>query len=172
MYRDQLAQDPAFYNTWNRRVYHPSEAASFVRRTPDELEDFEIAVRNEAAWLTEGRSMEWSVLEYGLYGPQLRRYLQQFPRAQIFILDSCQLRFRRVATLNRVLAFLGVEPWNWSQADLSEVFVSPVVGPMPGRARDFLHEFYATSNRMLDGLLDPLPAWAGARTSSRTQGAA
>ena len=162
MYRRQLCDDPAFYDTWNRRCYRAEEIAAFVPRTAYELDDFELAVRREAACLADGRAMSWRLLEYGLYGPQLRRYLDHFPRQQLLMLDSRDLKLERAKTLNRVLAFLGLEPWDWSQADLSDVWVSQPPPPMPPRARDFLREFYTPSNRWLQELLDPLPAWARA----------
>jgi len=104
--------------------------------------------------------MVWSLLEYGLYGNQLRRYLELFPRRQLLLLQSNDLKYRRAETLDRILNFMGLEPWDWSRADLSPVFTSTESAPMPERARDFLREYYRSSNRMLQDAVEPLPAWA------------
>lgn len=157
MYRQQLADDPNFYRNWNRDRFTEDEVGRLVSRTPAELDDFWLAIEREAACLERGQSMEWSILEFGLYGPQLRRYFDVFSREQLLVLDSNDLRTRRVPTLNRVLGFLGLPPSNWADMDLGDVFVGKWGEPMPQRARDFLREFYQESNRMLCEMLPKPP---------------
>jgi hypothetical protein len=96
----------------------------------------------------------------GLYGPQLQAYLALFPREQLLVLDAAELRCNRTATLNRVLGHLDLPPWNWANADLSEAFVGGWTGDIPPDAARSLRAYYAASNRLLDGVIDPLPAWA------------
>lgn len=160
MYRRQLAEDPQFYRRLIAAHFTPKEDAALVRRSPAELEDFGLAVRREVEYIERGEQMEWSVVELGLYGGQLRRYAELFPSSQLLVLDSDELRFRRAETLNRVLHFLGLRPWDWSRANLSEVFVGHWAGNVPARTRDFLREYYVPSNRLLAGLMPVLPAWA------------
>ncbi|RIK73273.1 MAG: hypothetical protein DCC67_18080, partial [Planctomycetota bacterium] len=73
MYRRQLAEDPLFYRKLIGAHYTAEEAAALVRRTAEELDDFWLAVRREAFCIERGETMEWSVVELGLYGPQLQR---------------------------------------------------------------------------------------------------
>jgi hypothetical protein len=160
MYRRQLADDPQFYRKLIAAHYSAEEGAAFVRRTAAELDDFWLAIQREVECIERGELMEWSVIQLGLYGPQLQRYADAFPREQLLILDSGDLRFRRVKTLNRVLRYLGLAAWDWSRADLSEIFVGNWSVAMSQRAGDFLREYYADSNRMLEGLMHPLPEWA------------
>jgi len=160
MYRRYLAGNPSFFEEWNRTCYSPQDIAAFEPRTQAELDDFCLAIEREAACIERGRSMEWSLLEYGLYGSQLRRYLEFFPRKQLLVLESDDLKQRSAETLNRVLDFMGLEPWDWSRADLSPAFASAEAAAMPARGRDFLREYYHSSNRMLQGMLEPLPVWA------------
>jgi hypothetical protein len=96
----------------------------------------------------------------GQYGTQLRRYFNVFPREQILILDNEDLRRRRIETLNRVLRHIGLQEWDWSVVDLSDVFSGNDGEEMPRQARAFLREHYAASNRMLTDFMDPLPEWA------------
>jgi len=157
MYRQQLAGDPDFYRKhWSSR-YSSAEVARLTLRSPEELESFQIAIDREAACLERGQSMEWSVLELGLYGPQLKRYLERFRRDQLLVLDSHDLLTRRVSTLNRVLTFLGLPAYDWSNTDLGDVFVGHWSEPMSREACDFLREYYRTSNRMLAELLEKPP---------------
>jgi lipopolysaccharide transport system ATP-binding protein len=162
MYRRQLAADPQFYHQLITAHYSAEQAAAFVRRTDAELADFSLAVEREVECLERGQSMEWSVVELGLYGPQLRRYVELFPLEQLMILDAAQLRSERASTLNRVLHFLGLKPWDWSQADLSDVFVGSWTDAIPAKTCAFLREYYAPSNRMLAGFMTRLPDWADA----------
>ena len=92
MYRKQLAGNPAFYDAWNRRIFFPEVVAELQPREPAELDDFELAIRREADYLARGKSMVWSLLEYGFYGEQIARYLRHFPREQLLILQDRDLR--------------------------------------------------------------------------------
>ena len=160
MYRRQLADDPLFYHNLYRTRFTPEEVALFEERTASEFDDFWLAVQREAESLERGRSRRCSVLELGVYAPQLQRYFDVFPREQLLVLDSEDLRTRRVETLNRVLDFLGLPPWDWSQANLADVFVGNSSAPIPPRARDFLREFYREPNRRLAAMLDEPPQFA------------
>lgn len=156
MYRQQLQDDPEFYRNLIATRYTEEEGLRLVRRLPEELDDFQLAIERESRCIERGQSMEWSVLELGLYGPQLGRYFGQFPQGQLLVLDSNDLRMRRERTLNRVLSFLDVSDFDWTSADLGDVFVGKWAEPLPQRARDTLRDFYRESNRMLtDMLLEP-----------------
>jgi hypothetical protein len=54
------------------------------------------------------------------YAVQLERYLRWFPRSQMLVLDSEDLRLNRRATLQTVFEFVGVEDY-WSPAFDSEL---------------------------------------------------
>jgi hypothetical protein len=160
MYRSQVADDPEFYPRLVRTFYSPQEAATIEPRTTAELDDFWLAVQREVRVLEQGRSMDWPVVQLGIYAPQLQRYTDLFPSDRLLVLDSHDLRTDRVNTLNRTLHFLGQPNWDWSQANLDDVFVGVKPPPMPERARDFLREYYRESNRMLCNLLDEPPRFA------------
>ncbi|MGD9633118.1 MAG: sulfotransferase domain-containing protein [Pirellulales bacterium] len=157
MYRQQLADDPEFYRKhWTSR-YFPAEVARIALRTAEELDDFQLAIEREAACLERGQTMEWSVLELGLYGPQLKSYFELFRPEQLLVLDSNDLRTRRVRTLNRVLAFLGLPESDWVNTDLGDVFVGKWGAPMSQRVRDYLSDYYRESNQMLAEMLELPP---------------
>jgi hypothetical protein len=163
MYRRQLAADPQFYRHLIASRYSPEEGAAFVRRSAEELDDFSLAVRREVQCIEQGRSMECSVVELGLYGFQLQRYLRLFPAEQLLVVGAIALLKRRVETLSRVTRHLGLAEYDWTNADLSEAFVGGWTGPIPTQMRQFLEDYYRESNRLLEGLMDPLPEWAHAK---------
>jgi hypothetical protein len=80
MYRRQLESNPDFYENLLRDRYSPEQAAKVIRRTPAEMDDFYLVVQREPECLASGKPMLMSVLELGLYGPQLKRYTDIFPR--------------------------------------------------------------------------------------------
>lgn len=157
MYRSQLAVDPEFYCNYYRTRFSPAEVEALQPRSPAELKDFSLAIEREANNRERGLRTQLPVLEPGLYAEQLRRYFSLFPREQILILDSNDLRTRRVKTLNSVLRFLGLAASSWNESDLNDVFVGQWKTPMPQRAWDFLQEFYRNSNAELALLHDKPP---------------
>jgi Sulfotransferase domain len=167
MYRKQLADDPQFYHNYYHNRFSREEVAALVPRAPAELDDFQLAVEREADVLARGLRMRMGILEPGLYGPQLSRYLDVFPREQLLVLDNHDLRTLRVPTLNRVLEFLGLPPSQWESADLSDVFVGRWTESIPPRAGQFLSDYYRDSNRLLDQLLDNPPLFARVQQSRR-----
>jgi hypothetical protein len=160
MYRAQLSGDPDFYKRIRAERYTPEQCSLEEPRTWLEIQDFSAAVQSEAECLLRGKFKECSILDIGRYGPQIRRFLEHFSPQQLLVLDSQDLRQRRIPTLNRVLRFLGLKDWDWSQADLTDVHVGGNDSSMAPAVRDFLGGFYVESNRMLVDFLDDPPAFA------------
>lgn len=160
MYRSFLTNDPEFYHNYYHTRFSPAEVDALRPRTAAELSDFTLAIEREAGNRERGLHTQMPVLEPGLYAEQLRRYTTLFSHEQLLVLDSNDLRTRRVKTLNRVLRFLGLPPWNWTECELKEVFVGQWKAPMPQRAWDFLREYYRESNAQLTQLLDKPPLFA------------
>jgi hypothetical protein len=57
-----------------------------------------------------GHHREFSYVERGFYGEQLERILRLFPREQLLVLTSDGLRGMPTTALEKVRAFLGLEP--------------------------------------------------------------
>lgn len=66
-------------------------------------------------------------VDYSRYALQVEQYLPFFPREQLLIISSEELRHDRESTMRRVYGFLGVDP----------DFLAPTLG----------HEFYKTGQR-------------------------
>lgn len=72
--------------------------------------DFVKACRLEQERVEQGWAGFWHYLGLGRYGEQLERLYTRFPREQVLVLRYNQLREAPVQTLDRICAFLGVEP--------------------------------------------------------------
>lgn len=72
---------------------------------------FSVAIRDEfEAGLTFGHSVHY--LSRGLYAPQLRRCLELFDREQLLVLSHRDLREQHQATVARVVAHVGLQPFD------------------------------------------------------------
>lgn len=56
-------------------------------------------------------------LQVSMYATQVERYLRWFPRSQLLLLTTEDLKRNRAATLRSVLSFIGLDP-QWQPADL------------------------------------------------------
>jgi hypothetical protein len=156
MYRAQLTADPEYYNRLHAERYTPDQCGGELPRSPQEIHDFSVAIRCEAECLRRGQYKQCSILDIGLYGRKLNFYVKHFSQKQLLVLDSQDLRERRVETLERVLRFLGLPEWDWAQANLADVHVGGGESSMTAADREFLRKFYSESNRMLlDMLVEP-----------------
>ena len=76
-----------------------------------------------------GHHRVFSYVERGFYGLQLERVYRFFPRSQVLCLRAEDLKNAPGSTLNRVCAFLGVEPMREIRPLQANVGVQPAAGP-------------------------------------------
>jgi hypothetical protein len=72
--------------------------------------DHRVLVGTETEPIERAVFRDPSYINCSRYGLQVRRYLDWFPREQLLIITSEDLRWRRAETLRRVHRFLGVDP--------------------------------------------------------------
>ena len=157
MYRQQLEYDPDFYRRLHRERYRPEQLTNEFPRLDEEFEDFDLAVRREAEFMSRDQYLTCSLLYLGLYARQLRPFIETFRSSQLLVLDSEDLKLQRTETLNRVIEFIGLPEWDWSQANLADVFVGKSESQMPPQTRAFLEDFYREPNLELAELLPHPP---------------
>lgn len=59
------------------------------------------------------------------YALQLNAYLEHFDRSQIFVLVAEDLRSKRRETLEEIISWLGLPPYNYTDAEIDDVHKSP-----------------------------------------------
>jgi len=100
------------------------------------------------------RMRRWSMIPRGLYGAQVQRGLELFPREQWLFLDFHQFVADHRAALDRTTAFLGIEPY--SREPRLQVIQSTrddLAAPPPTSADiDRLAELYAEDLKLLEQL--------------------
>ncbi len=104
-----------------------------------------------------------------LYHDQLHRWLRLFPREQLMIIQS-EIFFENTAeTMNKVVEFLGLKPFDFEEANQLErrwdagagnALKMPQNYPtMDDETRDLLADFFEPYNRQLYRLIDADFGW-------------
>ncbi len=104
-----------------------------------------------------------------LYHDQLRRWLRLFPREQLMIIQSESFFENAADTMNEVVEFLGLEPFEFQEANqlqrswdagVANVFEKPQEYPaMDSAARRLLNDFFEPYNQQLYHLIDADFGW-------------
>jgi Sulfotransferase domain len=98
-----------------------------------------------------------SYVARGLYAEHLERWLALFPREQLLVLMSDELRDDPASALSRVERFLGVSEWQPSSYPQENVRTYP---PMSPATRGRLRAVFESHDRRLEQLLDLELPWA------------
>ena len=158
-----LLREPAdrAFSAWNMySSYGQPPSGVYARRR--ETRTFSDAVEMEFAEISRGTAAPFpGYVQRGLYAEQLERYIELFANEQILVLDSDALAADTRATVNRVLAFLGLVPFpdrepEWPREHVGD-YGDTCADELPTIER--LREFYAPHNERLRILLDQPPAW-------------
>jgi len=88
-------------------------------------------------------------LDYGRYSKQIKTFLSLFERKQMLFLRTEELELEHANTLNKVFAFLGVNPVTVEQ----RIVHSNAMSPMSDEARELLRNEYSESIVELESLL-------------------
>lgn len=165
----QIHADPAIRD---RTIEQYLEDANPESRDPiqellerTQFPDFHSCVADEIHALRTGAplALEPSFVRRGLYCEQVERFHRLFPRENILILESDELKRHRVEALNRVLSFLGLAPIDWAQASLQDQHVRPYDSPMAEPTRQLLQEFFEEPNARLYSALKRTFDWGHSR---------
>ncbi|SFL25118.1 sulfotransferase family protein [Geodermatophilus ruber] len=80
-----------------------------------------VAEGREKAAFAEAVFADPAYLDYSRYALQIEQYLEHFPREQLLVITSEELRSDRQVTMRRVYDFIGVDP-DFAPADLDRDF--------------------------------------------------
>ncbi len=121
-------------------------------------ESFDAMAREQVAYIAAHGtgypgSRHVGFLHRGLYADQLKRYFELFPREQLLILESGELRRDPVGTMNRVTAFIGLKSHDWSQEEYHPANKGIYTAPMTDETRALLSAFFRPHNERLYAML-------------------
>jgi len=105
----------------------------------------------------------FSYVTRGMYAEQLERWFEQFPREQFLILRASDFFSDPRTVLERILDFVGAEPWAPTEFRNYSYTTTPSVNPdIPGPLAHLLAERFEDPNRRLEELLGIDLAWGNA----------
>ena len=97
-----------------------------------------------------------NIIRHGIYSEYLEKWIKFFPKDQILIIDSDDLKNSTQETVNQVFNFLNVFPYKIN--NLSKINVGKYV-PLDKKSKEFLSEFYKPYNEKLNNLFDTKFNW-------------
>src|SRR3954468_6104515 len=162
-----MVREPAAraYSAWNmyRRFFSvPSERSRFEawledRDLADRAAGAELLARAAFPSFTEAIEQELAagpgttipaLVTGGLYATHLERFLEAFPRERFLVLQDRELAGAPAHTLDRILDFLELGPYDWGDS-FPRVFAGDYDEPPDDAALERLRAFYAPHNRRL-----------------------
>ena len=133
-------------------------------KQPDEY-PFEWFIKEEFRKMEENGSCMPSAFHYpdfirhGLYGEQLKRYLQYFRPEQILVLESRSLKIDKVKTLSVIEDFLELPPYEWPEKDLQNSNVGVYTRQISDQCKLFLKKYFEPWNEKFFELIGRRMDW-------------
>ena len=133
-------------------------------KQPDEY-PFEWFIKEEFRKMEENGSCMPSAFHYpdfirhGLYGEQLKRYLQYFRPEQILVLESRSLKIDKVKTLSVIEDFLELPPYEWPEKDLQNSNVGVYTRQTSDECKLFLKKYFEPWNEEFFELIGKRMDW-------------
>jgi hypothetical protein len=116
---------------------------------------FEKAIEIEMAAMEQNELLfpEPGFLRKGLYVEQIKGCFKLFSRKKVLVLESNDLLFNTIETLDRAIEFLGLMPFEWPATIENRIHEGQYTSSMSITARDILDSFFREPNNKLTKLL-------------------
>lgn len=171
--RKEIEEVPELLEAHQRGFSDPSRQTSAHRSTAEGSPI--LVAQHNPKWellplITEEELFRFYFTSYifrSLYHDQLWRWFQLFPRGQIKIIEAPSLMNNRKKTMNEVVKFLGLKPYDFSDNDLGKTWgggASNFKPPgdytgMASETRAMLSEFFSPHNEKLFELIGERYDW-------------
>ena len=137
-----LLRDPTerAYSHWNME-----------RERGNESEDFSTVIRKEFLEITnniEMKDKQYTYLDRGFYAKQIKNILSYFPKENICVIKSRELKSNPLEKLNDIFTFLGVS--SWKICDEISSHKRMYSSPLSDKDRMFLKEVFKKDIELLE----------------------
>lgn len=156
--RDPVERAYSHYWHQRRRGFEPLSFAEAIEVESARCGEPEETAAGRAGPMDHARH-HFAYVGRGLYAPQLERWLAEYPRSQMLILESDDLFGRPGAVVARAHEFLGLAP---PAARDYPVYNRMGEGSVPVELRQRLRERFDAADRALAGILGATPSWRAA----------
>jgi hypothetical protein len=160
MYQRYYSINRNWFDEWNS--FCGNSDLTIYRRQDDHLFDFFQYVRDEIKFLDSSEPtaiLEAAILNHGNYYKQIQGYLSFFDKNQILIIESDEMKFNTVNTMQKIESFLNIPSHNWIKENTNPIFEGEYSEPMNKTAKRLLYDYYSSSNEQLFRLLGKRYNW-------------
>lgn len=159
MYRKLCNSDREWFFKWVKRCDATRKEDSFVRRPDYFGQSFEKDIADEIEEMQKGRIIEMPILQLGTYHQYIKYYFDHFPRDQIFITSSEDMKKDTKGELLKIEKFIGLEPHSWTEEELKPSFEGKYSNGMSESEYMLVKSFYQEHNKALFDLLQRKFEW-------------
>lgn len=160
MYRKYHARDPDWFDGWVGSCRVDGFPAGCRKREARFGQSFLDDIGEELEWMARGQLVEMPIIHQGFYARQLKWFLRYFPREQLLVMSSEELRADTGGHLPVLERHLGLSPHDWRDEQICPHFEGDYSEPLPDAARDLLADYYRPHNRELFELLGRKIDWS------------
>jgi len=160
MYRKYYARDPDWFDGWVGSCLVEGFPAGCRKRSARFGQSFLDDAREELEWMERGQLVEMPFIHQGFYVRHLEWFLRYFPREQLLVMSSEELKADTRGHLQALEQHFGLSPHAWREEQIRPHFEGGYSEPLPDGARRLLAEYYRPHNRELFELLGREIDWS------------
>lgn len=149
MYKSNFNRDIDWWRKWvfNRK----GKDDYFIRRTKDEINDFDLFIASEIEAIRNNNQIEAPVLSSGLYAPKIKVF-NKFFKDNIIVISNEEFNNSTVETLQQINDFLGVKRYEWDEFGEQKIFKQQYKREISKLTIKNLKDYYYQSNFELANL--------------------
>lgn len=169
------------YSAWNmfREIHeNPTSKDYFIKNYLNKIEDdkarqnfiellinenypnFISYIKKECESILNGTNiLEPSFIQKSIYYPQMKNIYKYFDKSQVLILESTELKQKRIETLNKIATFLNISSFNNLDLNLNSISERHYLKKIPEDAEKLLKSFFSKYNEKLFNLIGEKYDW-------------
>lgn len=158
MYRSFWYSDPNWFDMLKMKEIN------YIKRSYKDYNNFNFYINHEIEAIKNNKKIEAPIINYGKYYYGIKKFIEVFGNAQIFIIENTMLSKNTYKILNEILSFLGInKKYKWDFPDGKIVFGSKYEIPLNKAINkvtlDKLREIYHKPNEKLFKLIKKRYDW-------------
>ncbi len=160
MYRKFCASDRDWFYKWAQRCDSSVQQQDIFLKRPSSFgQNFEKDITDEIKAIQNGQNIEMPILRLGLYHQYLKYYFDYFPKDQILVISSEDMKKNTKEILRQIETFVGLDPYTWTEDELLPTSEGKYKDTMSHSEHMLLKSFYQKPNAALFDLLQKKFEW-------------
>ena len=153
MYKKFYSEDRDWFFKWLGSRDYRDPYKRFTRRDASFGRDFLHDLNRELEIASQGKEIEMPILVRGLYASQLEEFYKFFPKEQILIIESADLKKNTRKWLSEIEIFSGLPAYDWPETLIRPHFEGSYQGQITEKEKALLDDYYRGPNENLFQLL-------------------